>query len=102
MLSYLIDFNFNNVRPTNVFVFDRVPPTKLVHPTEKPVDLLRALIVACTKPNDVVLDCFMGSGSTGEASLLSNRKFIGIELDKGYFDIAKERIEKINQQERLF
>jgi site-specific DNA-methyltransferase (adenine-specific) len=95
-------FRFNNVRPTNVFVFDRVPPTKLIHPTEKPVDLLRSLIVACTRPNGVVLDLFMGSGSTGEASLLSNRNFIGIEIDKGYFEIAKQRIEKISQQERLF
>ena len=64
-----------------------------VHPTQKPVDLLEYLIKTYTNENDLVLDFTMGSGSTGVACLNTNRKFIGIELDENYFNIAKERIE---------
>lgn len=65
------------------------------HPTCKPVDILKNFIVNSTNENDSVLDPFMGSGSTGEACLLTNRKFIGIELEEKYFNISKERLEKI-------
>lgn len=63
-----------------------------LHPTQKPVALLEYLIKTYTNENDVVLDNCMGSGSTGVACINTNRNFIGIELDKGYFDIAKKRI----------
>ena len=63
-----------------------------LHPTQKPVDLLEYLIKTYTNENDIVLDFTMGSGSTGVACVNTNRKFIGIELDKKYFEIAKERI----------
>ena len=63
------------------------------HITPKPTDLLKYIIKTSSNKDDVVLDCFMGSGSTGVACLNTNRKFIGIELDDKYFDIAKERIE---------
>lgn len=62
------------------------------HPTIKPVDILQNLIVNSSSPGDVVLDPFMGSGSTGIACKNTGRNFIGIELDKGYFDTAKARI----------
>lgn len=65
-----------------------------VHPTQKPVELLEYLIKTYTNENEVVLDFTMGSGSTGVACLNTNRKFIGIELDEKYFNIAKDRIEK--------
>ena len=65
------------------------------HPTEKPIDLLEQFINNSTEKNAVVFDCFMGSGSTGVACINTNRNFIGIELDKGYFDIAKQRIESV-------
>ena len=65
-----------------------------LHPTQKPVDLLEILIKNSTKENELVLDCFMGSGSTGVACINTNRKFVGIELDENYFNIAKNRIEK--------
>lgn len=71
----------------------RQPKTK-AHPTPKPVDLMEKYIILSTKENDVVLDTFMGSGSTGVACVNTNRNFIGIELDQKYFEIAKERIEK--------
>lgn len=64
-----------------------------LHPTQKPVALLEYLIKTYTNENETVLDFTAGSGSTGVACLNTNRKFIGIELDDKYFDIAKERIE---------
>ena len=63
-----------------------------LHPTQKPVKLLEWLIKTYTNENETVLDFTMGSGSTGVACANTNRNFIGIELDKNYFDIAKERI----------
>ena len=62
------------------------------HPTIKPVEILQNLIVNSSNTGDVVLDPFMGSGSTGIACNNTGRNFIGIELDKGYFDTAKARI----------
>ena len=66
-----------------------------LHPTQKPVDLLEYLIKTYTNEGELVLDFTMGSGSTGVACLNTNRKFIGIELDKKYFNIAKDRLESI-------
>ena len=63
-----------------------------IHDTEKPVDLMKILIENSSNENDLVLDPFMGSGSTGLACKMSKRNFIGIEIDKKYFNIAKERI----------
>ena len=63
-----------------------------LHPTQKPVELMEYLIKTYTNEGDTVLDFTMGSGSTGVACRNLNRKFIGIEMDDGYFDIAKERI----------
>lgn len=65
-----------------------------LHPTQKPVDLLELLLKQSTNKNEIVLDCFMGSGSTGVACANTGRKFIGIELDNNYFDIASKRIEE--------
>lgn len=67
---------------------------KKLHPTQKPVALCEYLIKTYTNENDIVLDNCMGSGTTGVACKNLNRKFIGIELDKGYFDIACKRIEE--------
>lgn len=63
-----------------------------LHDTEKPVALMEFLVGNSTTENDVVLDCFMGIGATGVACKNLNRNFIGIELDKNYFEIAKQRI----------
>ena len=62
------------------------------HPTQKPVKLLEDLIQTYSNEGNTVLDFTMGSGSTGVACINTNRNFIGIELDKGYFDIAEKRI----------
>lgn len=69
-----------------------------VHPTQKPVALMEYLIKTYTNEGDMVLDFTMGSGTTGVAAKNLNRRFIGIEMDKVYFDIAKSRIEQENKQ----
>ena len=65
------------------------------HPTQKPVNLLKHLIKIASNPGDIILDPFMGVGSTGVAALEMDRKFIGIEIDKEYFEAAKKRIEQV-------
>lgn len=67
---------------------------KNLHDTEKPVELMRILVENSSNINDIVLNPFMGIGSTGIACVNTNRNFIGIELDSGYYDIAQERINK--------
>jgi DNA modification methylase len=67
-----------------------------VHPTQKPVALLEYIIKTYTNENDIVLDFTMGSGSTGVACKNLNRDFIGIELDKDYYKIAKQRVGVLN------
>ena len=67
------------------------------HPTIKPLDIIENLIINSSQENDVVLDCFMGSGTTGVACKNLNRNFIGIELDEKYFNIAKERINEVSK-----
>lgn len=62
------------------------------HPTQKPVDLMEYLVKTYTNENEIVLDFTMGSGSTGLACKNTNRRFIGIELDKKYFEISKNRL----------
>ena len=76
--------------PTSIIKFNN--PQKSNHPTEKPVDLLEWLIKTYSNENDLVCDFTMGSGSTGVACINTKRDFIGIELNKEYFDIAKKRI----------
>lgn len=68
------------------------PRIKGGHPTQKPVELLQYVVNIYSNPNDVVLDCCMGSGTTGEACALLSRRFIGIELDERWYRVAKERI----------
>lgn len=65
------------------------------HPTQKPVKLLKHLISIASNKGDVILDPFMGVGSTGVAALEMGRKFIGIEIDKEYFEAAKKRLSRI-------
>ena len=67
---------------------------KNLHDTEKPVDLMKILIENSSAENELVLDPFMGIGSTGIACMNTNRNFIGIELDQKYFEIAEKRIKE--------
>jgi site-specific DNA-methyltransferase (adenine-specific) len=78
--------------PTTVLHFNRIERPQ--HPTQKPVDLLEYLIKTYTNEGDTVLDFTMGSGSTGVACMNTNRKFIGVEKEENYFQIAEERIKE--------
>lgn len=85
--------------------FKSITGKSCLHPTQKPVDLLEYLIRTYTNENDLVLDFTMGSGSTGVACINTNRKFIGVEINEKYFNIAEDRIEAAiltNKQKRLF
>ena len=86
--------------PKMTINFEVIPSNKCIHPNQKPVELLEYLILTYSNPNDVVLDFTMGSGSTGIACQNTGRKFIGIEKEKKYYEIAIERI-KNNNQTRL-
>lgn len=70
------------------------------HQTEKPVELLENLLAICPA-GGVALDPFMGSGSTGVACVKTGRKFIGMELDPGYFEIAKRRIKEAQRKNEM-
>ena len=82
------------------FIRDSKDP-RTGHPTQKPTELLARILEDFTRPGDLVLDPFMGSGSTGVACLNTGRRFIGIEKDAAYFDIARQRIEQAAAQQRL-
>jgi len=73
-----------------------------VHPTQKPLGLMKWCITKYTKESDTVLDPFMGSGTTGVACHLTGRNFIGIEIDPDYFAIAEKRIREVQMQPLLF
>jgi len=88
---------YNEKNPQSILVFSKQSDGKYVHPTQKPVALLEYLIKTYTLENETVLDNTMGSGSTGVACINTNRNFIGIEKDDKYFEIAKNRIEKAQQ-----
>lgn len=87
-------FNLPQGRKYKSNVFEYKKDYDGYHPTQKPVALLEDLIKTYSNEGDTVLDFTMGSGSTGVACLNTDRKFIGIEMDEKYFNIAKERIEK--------
>jgi site-specific DNA-methyltransferase (adenine-specific) len=72
------------------------------HPTEKPIALMAHYIVHSSVEGELVLDPFMGVGSTGIAAIQNRRRFIGIEINERYFQIACERIEQAQRQEQLF
>lgn len=92
--------------PRSIVKFQKVHASKTVHPTQKPVELCEYLIRTYTEKGDTVLDSCMGSGTTGVACVHTGRKFVGIELDKQYFDIATDRIlnaecQLINKTEKV-
>jgi len=87
----------------NVWRFSSVPRREKAlggHPTQKPVALLKRMIECCTNPQDLILDPFMGSGSTGVACTQAGRRFVGVELDEGYCGTAIRRVEAALQATR--
>ena len=90
----------NGARDTDTLYYNRVVGNMQLHQNQKPVDLCKYLINKSSNENDTVLDCFMGSGSTGVACLQTNRNFIGIEVEEKYYNIAKKRCS--NYQSKLW
>ena len=84
--------NLVKAQDYNYLRVDTVPPGQKIHPTEKPLALLRALITASCTKNEVVLDCFSGSGSTAMAAVQCGARFYGIELDETYWRKSAERV----------
>jgi site-specific DNA-methyltransferase (adenine-specific) len=72
------------------------------HPTEKPIALMSELLIDFTNPGDLICDPFMGSGTTGVAAARLGRRFIGVELDPKYFEVACERIAAVQRQPDMF
>lgn len=88
----------NEKFPTSIIRIAKEHETTVFHPTQKPVNLLRWLIRTYTNKGDVVLDNTMGSGTTCVACVIEDRRYIGIEKDTKYFEIAKKRIEEQERQ----
>lgn len=86
--------------PRSIQVFSTDTQNSSLHPTQKPVALCEYFIKTYTNENETVLDNCMGSGTTGVACVNTNRNFIGIELDKNYFNIAEERINNAQTEKR--
>ena len=82
----------NGGRVPNIFKFAKT--NNDLHPTQKPVDMLEFLADKFSNKDDIILDPFMGSASTGVACMNTNRRFIGIELDEGYYKISTERVQQ--------
>lgn len=103
-LTKPVEYNDDGTRyPLQVIKFNRDSMyDEKFHPTQKPISLCEYLVRTYTNENETVLDFTMGSGSTGVAALKCNRKFIGIERDEKYFNIAKKRLEEIENTNVLF
>ncbi|MBA7700780.1 Modification methylase DpnIIB [subsurface metagenome] len=71
------------------------------HPTQKPFELLKRVILASTKKGDIVLDPFTGSSTTGLVAYLNGRKFIGIDTEKKYLDLSVKRFKELDKSQKL-
>jgi len=81
-------YQFPNKRPVSVLSSMKVSGNKLVHPNEKPIELMEQLVVYLSKTDDIILDPFAGSGSTLLAAKRTGRKYLGFEIDEKYYEIA--------------
>lgn len=89
-------------RQTNVFTVSRDSVYKNIHPTQKPIELMERLLKICSNENNLVLDCFSGSGTTAIACHRLNRRFICIEKDKEYYQMSVKRYNNEKAQLKLF
>jgi site-specific DNA-methyltransferase (adenine-specific) len=87
--------NINNMGSKQCIEIKNIIGNK-IHPTEKPLDLMKIFIENSSNENDTVLDPFVGSGTTPTAAINTNRKYIGFELDEKYYNIASDRIKNQN------
>ena len=95
-----LNVTYNNIgvkEQSKIFSFNTAIKKNRLHPTQKPLNLIRKLLMIHTKPNDIVLDCFAGSGTTAEACLMEKRQFIMIEKEPNYFEKIKKRVGDFNK-----
>lgn len=85
---------------SDLLVYSSVPVADRSHPAEKPSDLLEKMVSKSSDPGDIVLDCFSGSGSVGEACVRLGRRFIGIELNDGHCEAARARLRAAEREQR--
>ena len=93
----------NNKQMKDVWRFSLIKPSEKKqgkHPTQKPISLLERIILASTKEGDVVFDPFNGSGTTGVAASMLDRKYIGIDFEKDYLDLTIRRLENIGEVDK--
>lgn len=90
-------FTFAGTRPKDVIRVMRLDGNLMVHPNEKPVELMRKLIEAVTVEGQIILDCFAGSGSTAIACGETKRNFLGFEIDKAHYSLCLNRINKLEK-----
>jgi len=84
----------NGKRISGIIETSKVPNKEYIHPTQKPEEIINILIEKSSIENDIILDPFIGSGTTAIASMNTNRQYIGFELDNTYYDLAQKRIEE--------
>lgn len=87
--------NYHTKRKYYLSLTNKVDKQKYKHPTIKPLELIERHIINSSKEGDLVLDCFCGSGTTLVGAINQNRRYIGFEIDKKYYEIAKKRIEEV-------
>lgn len=87
--------NYHTKRKYYLSLTNKVDKQKYKHPTIKPLELIERHIINSSKEGDLVLDCFCGSGTTLVSAINQNRRYIGFEIDKNYYEIAKKRIEEV-------
>jgi DNA modification methylase len=93
-------FTFPDKRPMTVIRVPKINPTKLVHPNEKPEELINYLIDHLTSPGQLILDPFLGSGVTALAAKKLGRNYLGVELDEGYIRVIKARLQAAEEPVR--
>lgn len=91
-------YAFPGHRPQDVFARKKVSSNKLVHPNEKPEELLEDIILAVTKPGDLVLDPFAGSGPTLLAAEKTGRQYIGVEIEGCHYETIKRRLADVKKE----
>ena len=91
----------NGKRLSDIWSFPKIVGKQQMHQNQKPIELITQCILKHSREDDIILDGFIGSGTTAIACLNTNRNFIGFELDKEYFDIATKRIEEYEQQLKM-
>lgn len=100
--GYCSPENYQNAKTVFYQPINAIDKKKYGHPTIKPLNIIEILIRNSSKPGDVVLDPFLGSGTTAVAAIQNNRHYIGYELRSDYFEIAESRIDSANSQLSFF